>query len=262
MSTEQNTLKSAIVTGGAGGIGSAVCRRLADLGYAVVVADANAEAAQATAASLPGEMHAAVGGDLTATSTNREAVEAAVRLGPIGLLVNAVGISPKEGGRKKPFYDVTDEEWDLVMAVNVKAPFILVREAFRHMSTDGTASIINLLSITSRMATGGLPDATFGPFLPSSITYAASKAALQNMTASLARELAGLNIRVNGVAPGFVETPMTGGMPDMDRMIAQIPAGRFAKPHEITDAIEFLVSDRASYINGTSLEVNGGWQTC
>ncbi|BCT75237.1 beta-ketoacyl-ACP reductase [Sinomonas cyclohexanicum] len=262
MSTEQNTLKSAIVTGGAGGIGSAVCRRLADLGYAVVVADANAEAAQATAASLPGEMHAAVGGDLTATSANREAVEAAVRLGPIGLLVNAVGISPKEGGRKKPFYDVTDEEWDLVMAVNVKAPFILVREAFRHMSTDGTASIINLLSITSRMATGGLPDATFGPFLPSSITYAASKAALQNMTASLARELAGLNIRVNGVAPGFVETPMTGGMPDMDRMIAQIPAGRFAKPHEITDAIEFLVSDRASYINGTSLEVNGGWQTC
>lgn len=262
MSTEQHQQRSAIVTGGAGGIGSAVCHRLAELGYAVVVADANAEAARSTAACLPGTAHSAVAGDLTTTETNREAVEAAVRLAPIGVIVNAVGISPKDRGRKKPFYDVSDEEWDLVMAVNVKAPFILVREAFRHMASDGSASIVNLLSITSRMATGGLPDATFGPFLPSSITYAASKAALQNMTASLARELAGFSIRVNGVAPGFVETPMTGGMPDVDRMVSQVPAGRFAQPHEITDAIEFLTSSRASYINGTSLEVNGGWQTC
>jgi NAD(P)-dependent dehydrogenase (short-subunit alcohol dehydrogenase family) len=262
MSTEQQTQQSAIVTGGAGGIGSAVSQRLAELGYTVVVADVNAEAAQRTSAALTGTGHTAIGGDLTTTETNREAVAAAVALGPIGVIVNAVGISPKAGGRKKPFYDITDDEWDLVMAVNVKAPFILVREAFRHMPADGSASIINLLSITSRMATGGLPDATFGPILPSSITYAASKAALQNMTASLARELAGFNIRVNGVAPGFVETPMTGGMPDVDRMVAQIPAGRFAQPHEITDAIEFLASSRASYINGTSLEVNGGWQTC
>lgn len=195
---------------------------------------------------------------------NSRLSDEAASYGPLTVLVNAVGISPKDNGRKKPFSDISEEEWDLTMAINLKAPFLLVREAFRRLPRDGSASIVNLLSIASKLGTGGLPDAEFPPHLPSSVAYAASKAALQNLTASLSRELVGFRIRVNGVAPGFVATPMMSGVKGEaeKRMTAQVPMGRFARPHEIADAIEFLISDRASYINGTSLDVNGGWLTC
>ncbi len=150
------------------------------------------------------------------------------------------------------------------MAVNVKAPLLLIQEAFELMPHDGTASIVNILSITSKLGTGGLPGDPFPPFLPSSIAYAASKAALQNLTASLSRELSSRKIRVNGVAPGFVATAMTGSIPDAETalMTSQVPMGRFAQPHEVGDAIEFLLSTKASYITGTSLDINGGWLTC
>lgn len=257
-------IRSAVVTGGAGGIGSVLSDRLARAGYRVVVADASAEAADRVVASLPGNGHVAVAGDLTLPETNRAAVEAARNEGLFSVLINGVGISPKEQGRKRPFYDVSPEEWDLVMAVNVKAPLLAVQEAFRHMPSDGTASIVNILSIVSKWGTGGLPTDTFPPYLPSSVAYAASKAALQNLTASLSRELSSFRIRVNGVAPGFVQTQMTGGMPSAEtqQMTDQIPLGRFARPDEIADAIEFLISDKASYITGASLDVNGGALTC
>ncbi|GAA5035708.1 glucose 1-dehydrogenase [Microbacterium fluvii] len=255
------------MTGGGGGIGSIVSGRLAAAGYAVVVADASAEAAQAVASGLAagdGRQHRAVAGDLTTAEANRAAVAAAREIGLLSVLVNAVGISPKENGKKRPFYEVSPEEWDLTLAVNVKAPLLLVQEAFRHMPTDGSASIVNILSITSKWGTGGLPGALFPPFLPSSVAYAASKGALQNLTGSLARELSSWSIRVNGVAPGFVATQMTGGMPSAEtqQMTDQIPMGRFARPDEIADAIEFLISSKASYINGASLDINGGALTC
>lgn len=257
-------IRSAVVTGGAGGIGSVLSDRLARNGYRVVVADASAEAADRVVAGLPGNGHVAVAGDLSLPETNRAAVEAARNEGLFSVLINGVGISPKEQGRKRPFYDISPEEWDLVMGVNVKAPLLAVQEAFRHMPGDGTASIVNILSIVSKCGTGGLPTDTFPPYLPSSVAYAASKAALQNLTASLARELSSFRIRVNGVAPGFVQTQMTGGMPSAEtqQMTDQIPMGRFARPDEIADAIEFLVSDKATYITGASLDVNGGALTC
>lgn len=257
--------QTAIVTGGAGGIGAAISRRLATAGYAVVVADVDAAAAERTAATLPevdGADHSAFAGDLTDSAVNRALAEAAAARAPIGVIVNGVGISPKREGRKISFFEMSDEEWDRVMAVNVSAPFFLIREAFRHMPTDGTASIVNLLSITAKLGTGGAPDAVFPPFLPSTVAYAASKAALQNLTASLSRELAGHRIRVNGVAPGFVQTPMMGEVPPEGPLLDQVPMHRFARPEEIADAVAFLVSDQASYITGTSLDVNGGWLTC
>ncbi len=180
------------------------------------------------------------------------------------VLINGVGISPKDNGRKRPFHEVSPEEWDTVMAVNVKAPLLAVQAAYAHMPAAGTASIVNILSIVSKWGTGGLPTDVFPPFLPSSVAYAASKGALQNLTASLSRELSSRRIRVNGVAPGFVQTQMTGGMPSAEtqRMTDQIPMARFARPDEIADAIEFLISDKASYITGASLDVNGGALTC
>lgn len=256
----------AIVSGGAGGIGSVLSERLAASGHTVVVADASEQAARAILerlASHPGE-HTAVVGDLTTRACNAEAVAAAVARGPLVALVNAVGISPKEHGRKRPFFDVGEEEWDQVMEVNVKAPLLLIQEAFRHMPGDGRSSIVNLLSITSKWGTGGLPGDPFPPYLPSSVAYAASKAALQNLTASLSRELSSARIRVNGVAPGFVDTQMLGGMPGPEtaQITSQIPMQRFARPSEIADAIGFLISPASSYITGASLDVNGGALTC
>jgi NAD(P)-dependent dehydrogenase (short-subunit alcohol dehydrogenase family) len=259
--------RSAIVSGGGGGIGSVVSERLAAAGFHVVVADASQAAADHVVASLPtvgGARHATVAGDLTSPGANQAAVDAALDLGTLSVLVNAVGISPKDEGRKRPFFDVSPEEWDLVMAVNVKAPLLLIQAAFRHMPTDGSASIVNILSITSKSGTGGLAGDPFPPFMPSSVAYSTSKGALQNLTGSLARELSSFHIRVNGVAPGFVATPMTGGMPDAEtkQMTDQVPMARFARPSEIADAIEFLISDKASYITGASLDVNGGALTC
>lgn len=258
--------RSAIVTGGAGGIGRVVSERLATAGYRVVIADASVDQAEAVAASLPTSAgdHRIVAGDLTSVEINRAAVSAAREIGTLSVLVNALGISPKDEGHKRPFYDVDPDEWDLVMAVNVKAPLLLVQEAFRHMPTDGSASIVNILSIVSRLGTGGLPTDPFPPYLPSSVAYAASKGALQNLTASLSRELSSFGIRVNGVAPGFVQTQMTGGVPsaETEQMIGQVPMARFAQPSEIADAIEFLISEKASYITGASIDVNGGMLTC
>ncbi|MCK6210736.1 SDR family oxidoreductase [Georgenia sp. EYE_87] len=264
-STLATLTRTAIVTGGAGGIGSAISHRLATAGYAVVVADADADAAELTAATLPGvdgAEHRGFAGDLTESAVNRDLAQFAADGSPIGVIVNAVGISPKRNGRKIPFFELTDEEWNQVMAVNVSAPFFLIREAYRYMPTDGTASIVNLLSITAKLGAGGAPDAAFPPYLPSTVVYAASKAALQNLTASLSRELAGHRIRVNGVAPGFVQTPMMGEVPPEGPLLDQVPMRRFARPEEIADAVAFLVSDQASYITGTSLDVNGGWLTC
>jgi NAD(P)-dependent dehydrogenase (short-subunit alcohol dehydrogenase family) len=256
---------TAIVSGGAGGIGSAICRRLATDGYAVVVADLDAAAADEVAAALPavaGGRHRGFAGDLTDGAVNRALAAFAAQDGPIGVLVNAVGISPKRDGRKIEFFEMSDAEWERVLAVNVSAPFFLIREAYRHMPTDGTASIVNLLSITAKLGTGGAPDADFPPYLPTTAAYGASKAALQNLTASLSRELADRRIRVNGVAPGFVQTPMMAAVPPEGNLLNQVPMKRFARPEEIADAVAFLVSDRASYITGTSLDINGGWLTC
>ncbi|GAB2796146.1 SDR family NAD(P)-dependent oxidoreductase [Streptomyces chlorus] len=257
--------RTAVVTGGAGGIGSAISRRLAERGYGVVVADIDGAAADSTARALPGvdgAEHRGFGGDLTSSSVNRELAEFAAGIAPIGALVNAVGISPKRNGSKIHFHELTDSEWHAIMAVNVTAPFFLIREAFPHMPTDGTACVVNLLSITAKLGTGSPEGDSCPPFLPTTAAYGASKAALQNLTASLSRELAPRRIRVNGVAPGFVRTPMMGDVPVDERLLSQVPMRRFAQPEEVADAVEFLVSDRASYINGASIDVNGGWVTC
>ncbi|MFD2794888.1 SDR family NAD(P)-dependent oxidoreductase [Promicromonospora vindobonensis] len=257
--------RTAIVTGGAGGIGSAICRGLAEAGYGVVVADVDVDRARATADALPrvgGVTHRAFAGDLTRSEVNAELAGLAAGTAPIGAVVNAVGISPKRDGRKIPFAELDDETWNRVLAVNVSAPFFLVREAAPLMPTDGTGSIVNLLSITASVGTGGPEDAPFYPRLPSTIAYGASKAALRNLTASLAHELAGKHIRVNGVAPGFVETPMMAAVPRDSGITDQVPLRRFARPEEIADAVAFLVSERASYITGASLDVTGGFTTC
>ena len=258
-------LRTAVVSGGAGGIGTAICHRLAEEGYTVIVADVNRELAEEVAASLPPVAdirHRGFGGDLTNSAVNRELAEFAANIAPIGAIINAVGISPKKEGRKIRFFELDDDLWNTILAVNLSAPFYLLREAFKYMPTDGTASVVNLLSITAKTGTGGPENATFAPYIPSTIAYGATKAALHNMTVSLAHELAELRIRVNGVAPGYVRTAMTGAVPVNEKLLATVPMNRFAEPNEIADAVAFLTSGKASYITGISLDVNGGWVTC
>lgn len=259
------TNRVAIVSGGAGGIGSVISARLGDLGYNVVIADTSEENAQRVKNALAterGQKHSTVIGDLTLDEVNKEAAARAAAMGTLTTLVNAVGISPKRNGEKINFYEIDTELWDTIMAVNVKAPFLLIREAYSYMPTDGTASIVNLLSITAKLGSGGLSTDTFSPVLPSAAAYAASKAALQNLTATLSHELSSFNIRVNGVAPGLVSTNMTDAVSDKEGMAAQLPMGRFGTPQEVTDAIEFLIGDKSTYITGTSIDINGGWYTC
>lgn len=261
----QSVMRTAIVSGGAGGIGQGICRQLSADGFAVVVADADGEAAEELASRLTspaGAEHQAFSGDLTDSSVNRDLASLAAQTAPIGLIVNAVGISPKKDGQKIRFYDMDDALWNRIMDVNLTAPFFLIREAFRHMPRDGTASIVNLLSITAKTGTGGPADAHFSPYIPSAVAYGASKAALHNLTVSLAHEMAEFNIRVNGVAPGYVKTPMMGAVPVDERLLASVPMNRFATPEEIADSVSFLASSKASYITGASLDVNGGWATC
>lgn len=262
---DARTERSAIVTGGGGGIGSVICRRLAEDGYRVVVADARPDAAEAVASDLPvaaGQRHLPFGGDLTSSAVNADLAEAAAELAPIGCIVNAVGISPKRDGRKILFHEIDDELWDQVLRINLTAPFYLIREAHRLMPEDGTASIVNLLSITAKTGTGAARDAAFGPFIPSAAVYGASKAALHNLTVSLAFELADRHIRVNGVAPGFVQTPMMGAVPVDERLLGAVPMQRFATPDEVAALVSFLAGPEASYITGSSYDINGGWSTC
>lgn len=254
--------RTAVVTGGAGEIGRAICRQLAADGYAVVVADLDQQAAENLAGELPGVSageHRGFAGDLAESAVNRELASFAGGIAPVGVVVNAVGISPKQDGKKIRFFDLSDELWNRVLAVNLTAPFYLMREVYRHMPHDGTASVVNLLSITGRTGSGAPADAHFGPFLPSAVAYGASKAALHNLTVSLSYELAEFRIRVNGVAPGYVQTPMMGGVAVDERLLASVPMNRFATPEEVADATSFLTGPKASYITGTSIDVNGGW---
>ncbi|MBB1482607.1 SDR family oxidoreductase [Tessaracoccus sp. MC1865] len=249
-----------IVTGGAGSIGSVICRRLADRGFTLVVADANTSQAKMTAEGL-GERHSFFGGDLTSEDTNAALVDHAVARGTLVGVVNGLGISPKHPDGKLEIGEISAEDFMRVMAVNALAPFLLSKLAFRRMPDDGSASIVNILSITTRMASGGLRTAQFPPLISSASHYGASKAALHNLQTTMAREFASRRVRVNGVAPGFIATDMTRTISDDERsrVLRQVPWGRAGRPEDVAAAVDFLMGPDAAYCTGAVLDVNGGW---
>jgi 3-oxoacyl-[acyl-carrier protein] reductase len=247
-----------VITGAAGGIGRVIARMLAEEGYRIVAADIDADRLGEVVDDLGGEGHTLFAGDLTRSDVNAELVAHAREQGVPTVVVNAVGISPKADGWKIGLAETTDDMWKRVFAVNVDAPFYLVRAIHQHLPDDGTASIVNLLSITSRTGAGAGID-EFPPYLPSTAAYAASKAALMNLTATWSRELARQRVRVNGIAPGFVQTAMMSGSAKQDKLIEQLPIKRFAKPEEVAAGIRYLVSADAAYVNGATLDMNGGW---
>ena len=244
--------KVAVVTGGGSGFGEGIAKRFASEGGRVVVVDINGEAAEAVAAQIDGAGGAAVA--LRADVTDKADVAAMMRAaldtyGRLDVLVNNAGVSH----RNKPMTEVSEEEFDHIYAVNVKAIYLAAVAAIPLMKAQGGGSIINTSSTAALRPRPGLT------------VYNSSKGAVNVMTKSMAVELAPEQIRVNALCPVIGETALMEtfmGVPDTPenrkKFEATIPLGRFSTPHDIAEAALFLASDSAAFLTGVTLEVDGG----
>ena len=251
MSTME-TERVVIVTGGAGGIGLATATRFAAGGARVAVWDVvEKEGVLAQLNGAADSLFARV------DVTNREQVEAAVaavvqRWGRVDVLVNNAGILRdgllvkwKDGAVVS---SMSDEQFDQVISVNLKGVFVCTRAVVPQMIQQGGGVILNASSVVGHYGNFGQTN------------YAATKAAVINMTRTWARELGKYNIRVNAVAPGFIATEMVQQMPPkvLESMVSHTPIGRMGKPEDIANAYVWLASDAASFVHGTTLSVDGG----
>jgi 3-oxoacyl-[acyl-carrier protein] reductase len=237
----------ALVTGGSRGIGAGVAQALAVAGAAVAVCARNGDAAAAAAADISARGGRAFGvaADVSRAADAERIVAACVeRFGRLDILVNNAGIT-----RDGLVLRMKDEDWRHVLAVNLDGAFYCSRAALRAiLKQRGTGRIVNIGSVVA--ATGN----------PGQANYVTSKAGLVGLTKALAKEVASRGVTVNAVAPGFVETDMTAGLPDAvkEAYRAQIPLGRFGTTADVAATVVFLASDAASYITGQVIHVNGG----
>jgi 3-oxoacyl-[acyl-carrier protein] reductase len=236
----------ALVTGATRGIGRAIAFALAQAGATVVGTATTADGATAIAGYLAAAGNGGTG--LVVDVTDAASVDAALatieaKFGPVGILVNNAGIT-----RDNLLLRMKDEEWDAIMATNLKPAFRLSKAVLRGMMKARSGRIIQIGSVVG--ASGN----------PGQANYAAAKAALVGFTKSLAQEVGSRNITVNCVAPGFIDTDMTKGLPDAQRakLLEHIPLGRLGAPEDVAAAVAFLASPQAAYITGTTLHVNGG----
>ena len=241
-----HTPRVAIVTGGLGGIGRAICRQLAGRGVHVVAADlaADAERLDAFAADMAGLPVTTLAVDVGDAGACAAAIaEVEQRHGRLDILVNAAGITRDSTLRK-----MSTEQWDDVLRINLDSAFHLCRAAVDGMLGRGFGRIVNISSVSGQTGNFGQTN------------YAAAKAGLHGFTMSLAREVAAKGITVNSLSPGYVETPMTAKMPPdvLARTVASVPVGRVGQPDDIARAVVFLTADEAGYITGINLPVNGG----
>ncbi|MBX9295428.1 3-oxoacyl-ACP reductase FabG [Chromobacterium piscinae] len=236
--------KVALVTGASRGIGAAIADALAAEG-AVVVGTATSESG---AAAIHERLSAAGGAGRVLNVTEEGAVEALIEsvekeFGAVAVLVNNAGIT-----RDGLLMRMKDEDWDAIMDTNLKSVFKTSKAVMRGMMKVRSGRIINIASVVGAMGNAGQAN------------YAAAKAGIMGFTKSMAREVGSRNITVNCVAPGFIDTDMTRALPEAQRetLVGQISLGRLGDAKDIADAVVFLASDRASYITGQTLHVNGG----
>jgi NAD(P)-dependent dehydrogenase (short-subunit alcohol dehydrogenase family) len=240
-----NTL-TALITGGTSGIGRATARKLAQLGVHVLVVGRDAEAGQKTI----GEIRAAGGAadlivaDLQDAAGVRAVAKKALKLGngSVDILINNVGIFPFG-----PTHEMTEEQFNRVFSINVKAPYFLVAELAPLMAERGKGAIVNVSTMAAEYGAPGMS------------LYGSSKAAINLLTKTWAAEYGPRGVRVNAVSPGPTVTEGTKAMGEgLAQLAAQAPAGRPASADEIAEAIVFLATDRASFIYGANLAVDGG----
>jgi 3-oxoacyl-[acyl-carrier protein] reductase len=232
-------MPTALVTGCLGAIGGAICGELAQAGYDLIGVDIGDGAGFA-----PGAYEACDLADAPAVEALLARVHAGGR--PVDLLVNNAGYY-----RPKPFFETTAEEFDRYMAINARALFQLCQGVARRMVEDGRGgAIVNIASIAGKLGS---------PIVP----YGTSKAAVIGLTKSLSKVLAPHGIRVNAVAPGMIVSPMTRAIaePQMEAQLGVTAMGRLGQPEEIARVVAFLASPAASYMNGSIVDVAGGWMS-
>jgi len=239
--------KVALVTGSARGIGRAIAELFSAEGATVVVSDVGSDAG---ARETLDALEAAGGKGMVEMFdvSDPGQVEAGVKnileaQGRIDVLVNNAGIT-----RDNLLLRMSEEEFDAVLRVNLKGTWLLTKTVTRHMMKQRSGRVVNISSVVGMMGNAGQSN------------YAAAKAGIIGFTKATARELAPRNITVNAIAPGFIRTAMTAGLPEavQKNFLAQIPLGRFAEPKEVAELALFLASDAASYITGQVIGINGG----
>lgn len=248
--------KVALVTGSARGIGERIARVLAEAGARVALNDLRpADTERATEALRAAGLDVvAVPADVTREPEVVSMVDAVKRrLGGLDLLVNNAGVLLLHDGKKAPIREMTVEEWDTVMAVNLRGTFLCTKHALCEMAatTGEGRRIVNFSSCAAKLG---------GYF--SSASYIASKAGIIGFTKATAREAAPLGVTVNAVAPGIIDAPMTrlSTPTERDAEVARgIPLGRLGSPADVAEAVLYLCSPAASYVTGATLDVNGGW---
>jgi 3-oxoacyl-[acyl-carrier protein] reductase len=239
--------KTALVTGAARGIGRAIALELAKGGASVAINDVN-EAAGAECVELALQAGAAKAKfykfDVADSAACDGAIEAVVAdFGALHILVNNAGISIDN-----LLMRFKDDDWKKTLDINLTGAFYLCRAAARPLMKAKTGAIVNIASVVGEMGNGG------------QAAYSASKGALIALTKTVAKELASRNVRVNAVAPGFIDTPMTAALPDAakQKMFEAIPLSRLGTPQDIADCVAWLASEKSSYVTGAVIRVNGG----
>ena len=256
MKSDASRLRVAIITGAAQGIGRAIAHRLARDGFAVAIVDINADGLDEVKKEIEGlgSQALALTADLTKLEDVQKVIDRSAGWGQLTVLVNNAGRV-----NITPFLEITEQEWDAIMTLDLKTVFFAMQFAAKHMQNG--ARVVNLSSISGR---SGRSDQAH---------YAAAKCAVISLTQSAALSFASQGITVNAVCPGVVDTPMTSGIHEirsvalgitpeesLARMVAKIPLGRLEKTEDIAGVVSFLCSPDAAYITGQSLNVCGGME--
>ncbi|SMF55995.1 3-oxoacyl-[acyl-carrier protein] reductase [Xaviernesmea oryzae] len=244
---------TAIVTGGARGIGFAIAQRLLERGAKVLLVDILEDELSASLKSLPEQTRpgaAAFGADVSIESQVQAMVNfAAEYLGSPTILINNAGISPKRNGRKQALVEIELEEWRRVMDINLTSTFLCCQAILPTMFRLGWGRIVNISSQAGKTYTD-----------IAGTHYAASKAGMLGLTRTLAREVGPRGVTVNAICPGRIESPMVAeaGLRSREDYIGRIPVGRLGTGHDVASAVEYLVSADAGFVTGHALDVNGG----
>ena len=238
--------KVALITGGAQGIGKTISEELVQNGAHVVLGDVNLEGAQATAEAINnnGGAASAVKIDVSNPAEVKQVFDSILKdKKPIDIMINNAGIT-----RDGLMIRMKEADWDRVLNINLKGTFLCSQQAAKQMMKQKSGAIVNISSIVGVMGNFGQAN------------YSASKAGVIGLTKTLAREVASRGIRVNAVAPGFIDTEMTRVLDESVRqkLIEQIPLAKLGLPEDVARCVAFLVSDRSSYITGQVINVNGG----
>ena len=239
--------KVALITGGAQGIGRAIADKLANEGAKIVIVDVMEDAAKKTAEEISKEKNVeslSLKIDVSSSQETDEMVKKTVeKFGKIDIIINNAGIT-----RDNLLVRMSDEEWDKVIAINLKGVFNCSKAAAKVMMKQRSGKIVNIASVVGLMGNAG------------QVNYSASKGGVIALTKTLARELASRNINVNAVAPGFIKTAMTDKLSEeaKKKLTDIIPLNRLGEASDVANAVKFLCTEESSYITGEIISINGG----